>query len=483
MTAETTPMHGPDWPTAQLEVPPEPFPGEFRLLERLGGGGFGVVYKALDLSPLGRLVALKFLSPHPPFARSLPALRNEARLLASVRHPNIVQALAWKTTANGLPCLVMEFVPGGSLGALLRSHGPLPWPRASRYVADIAAGVAGLHEKGIVHRDIKPDNMLLDDERDEALLTDLGISARVSDGPPSAGTLPFMPPEAFDGHISPELDVYGLAASLFCLLTGEPPFAGRSPVGLIAACRDGLPDNDPRLSSTPASLEALIRAGLAADLSERLSLADLSSRLRGELNRLLADALASGGRELASGGREPADVSPSLRLVVSHQLGAMFVPAVASLPPTGATRDMQKVPLEPQRVSFHTGDRVRVEVEASEPGHVTVFNIGPTGNLHLLSAAQQRIRPSEPLHVLDVVLTPPAGLERLFALWTRSPLPLRPEDLRSLVEPGGLPTAGAYRATRDLARVKEAFVKLPASDRAAVVLELQHQSASEAPLT
>src|SRR5262249_43330404 len=125
-------------------------------------------------------------------------------------------------------------------------------------------------------------------------------------------------------------------------------------------------------------------------------------------------------------------------------------------------------------VSFHPGDRVRVEVEANEAGHVTVFNVGPTGNLHLLSAAQQRIRPGEPLHVLDVVLAPPAGLGRLFAPWTRLPPAPRPE---------GLPTAGASRATRDLAHIKEAFAKLPASDRAAVVLELQHTSASEAPLT
>jgi serine/threonine protein kinase len=470
MTAETTPLSGPGRSTALLEVPPEPFPGEFRLLERLGGGGFGVVYKALDLSPLGRHVALKFLSPHPPLARSLPALRNEARLLASVRHPNIVQALAWKTTANGLPCLVMEFIPGGSLGALQRSHGPLPWPRAARYIADIAAGLGCLHEKGIIHRDIKPDNLLLDNQLDEALLTDLGIAARLSEGPPSAGTLPYMPPEAFDGHVSPGLDVYGLAASLFCLLTGEPPFPGGSPVALIAACRDGLPSNDPRLLGTPASLEALVRGGLAADLSARLSLSEFSSRLRAELNRLLADALACPG---------PA----SLCLVVSRQVGPAFVPAVASSPPSGPTRDMQRVPQEPQRATVYTGDRVRVKVEASEAGHVTVFNVGPTGNLHLLTATQQPIRPGEPLHVLDVVLTPPAGLERLFALWTRAPLPLRPEGLRSLVEKGGLPTAGAYRATRDLALVKEAFAKLPPDGRAASVLELRHLSASEAPLT
>ncbi len=455
MTPDTTPLDA-QRDTAPAGVPDDPFPGEFRLLERLGGGGFGVVHKALDLSPLGRLVALKFLSPRASLTRSLPALRNEARLLASVRHPNIVTVHAWKTAAGGLPCLVLDFVSGGSLEGVLGREGPLPWPRAARHVADIAAGLALLHDKGIVHRDIKPDNMLLDGERDEALLTDLGIAARLSDEPPSAGTLPYMPPEAFDGHVSPAGDVYALAASLFTLLAGSPPFLGRDPITLIARCRDGLPSPEPRLAGVPAPLDRLLRDGLAADLSRRPTLADFSSRLRGTLNALLADALAAAG--------------PGLRLVVSRREG----PVAASTSATVNTlRDMRLVPEAPRRVTLFTGERVRIEVESTRAGSVTVFNLGPTGNLNLL-LPHAAVRPGEALSVGEVELTPPAGNERLFAVWTASPRDLPLERLRGLVEKAGTPTAGAYGATRDMARVRDLLAGLPADGRAAAVLELEH---------
>src|SRR4051812_40570281 len=152
----------------------EPFPGEFRLERLLGRGAFGEVWLARDLSPLARLVALKFLRLTGSPARndqSLAVLRNEARILASLCHPNIVQVHAWKLAPGAAgPCLVLHYVPGGSLDRLVSQSGPLTWQAAARYVADVGDGLLLVHGKGIIHRDIKPANMLLDPDADEALI-------------------------------------------------------------------------------------------------------------------------------------------------------------------------------------------------------------------------------------------------------------------------------------------------------------------------
>ena len=128
----------------------------------------------------------------------------------------------------------MQYVSGGSLSDLLKSEGPLDWQRAARYVADVGEGLLEVHERGIVHRDVKPANILWDPRRDEALLTDFGVAARLADPAAIAGSIPYMAPEAFDGRVSPSLDVYSLAATFFHLVTGSAPFrcvADRRPEG------------------------------------------------------------------------------------------------------------------------------------------------------------------------------------------------------------------------------------------------------------
>jgi hypothetical protein len=142
-------------------------------------------------------------------------------------------------------------------------------------------------------------------------------------------------------------------------------------------------------------------------------------------------------------------------------------------------RDLRRVPRPPERVALRTGDRVRLEVEVDQPGHVTVFNVGPTGKLNLLHPAEVgMIPPLLPahtrLHLGEAELTPPAGRERVMAVWTRQPLPLRLEELRSLIDQNDVPGAGAYRATRDMVRVRQSLQQLCAEDRQVVVLELDH---------
>src|SRR5262249_50402632 len=209
----------------------------------------------------------------------------EARLLAGLRHRNIVQVYAWRETSahmpDGVSCyLILQYVPGGSLAARVHEEGPLPWSRAARYVADVAEGLLEMHAQGIVHRDVKPANILWDSEADEALLTDLGVSARLASSGGAAGSPFFMPPRSFAGQVSPAQDVYGLAATLFWLLTGSVPFPGLSRAQIVEQARQGLPDPDPRCTDMPRALEKLVRIGLTADPKRRPSLREFATSLR-----------------------------------------------------------------------------------------------------------------------------------------------------------------------------------------------------------
>jgi hypothetical protein len=130
-------------------------------------------------------------------------------------------------------------------------------------------------------------------------------------------------------------------------------------------------------------------------------------------------------------------------------------------------------------VDLRTGDVLRVEAEADRAGFLTVFNVGPTGNLNpLLPAVPGRgpaaVEPGRRVPILDVELTPPAGRERLFALWTREVLELDRGELRRLAEEGELPVSEPYRATRDMARIQELVGGLEPSDWQVAVLELDH---------
>jgi serine/threonine protein kinase len=461
------------------ETWPDPFPTEFRVQRLLGSGSFGEVWLADDLH-LGRPVALKMLRvPDPSAARALAVLRNDARLLATMRHPNIVQVYAWRQAPapdGERPCLVLQYVAGGSLADLVEANGPLSWLLAGRYIADVAEGLGHVHARGVIHRDVKPGNILWDPEADEALLTDFGVSARLVDASGMAGTLPYMAPEAFRNRVTPASDVYSLAATFFRLVTGTVPFPAGTIDDLLRQIERGLPNPDPRCTGLPAPLERLTRVALAAEPERRPALSEFAAELRGTLNRLLADSLTL--HPTAAPHAPPVD----LRLIVSRQVGASrFEPVASTSPqPERFLRDLRRVPQSPDQVRLRLGDRVRLEVRADRAGFVVVFNVGPTGNLNLLYPMESaggetpRVEAHRPLHILDVELTPPAGRERLIAIWSREPLPLRLEELRSPAESGELPATGPYRATRDMVRVQQSLRNLRPEDRHTVVLELDH---------
>jgi hypothetical protein len=223
----------------------DPSAGEverYTLLRRLGSGAFGTVYLAHDLF-LDEPCAVKMpLRPHP----DLRSFLEEPRLLNRVRNPAIV-ALRDIEKIQGVLCLVMEYVGGGSLRDRIGRFGagrPLPPPFAIQVAREVLSALAGAHSVGVLHRDIKPDNVLLTEDG-HAKVTDFGI-ARIVEATGGVdhtmhpgGTIVYMSPEAFAGECSEVCDVWATAVMLYEMLTGAPPFPGPSTAELVRQIEAG----------------------------------------------------------------------------------------------------------------------------------------------------------------------------------------------------------------------------------------------------
>ncbi|MFC7546851.1 protein kinase [Plantactinospora sp. GCM10030261] len=215
--------------------------GRYRLVEPVGSGGMAEVWRADDLL-LRRTVAVKLLAPRLAADRaSRELLRSEAYAAARLNHPHIANVYDYgEARLRGyrrLPYLVMEFVQGETLAARLRAGGPLPWPEAVRVVADVAVALAAAHAEGLVHRDVKPGNVLLSPRG--VKVVDLGIALPI--GKQSAGrhgevlgTPRYMAPEQLRGEAAaPDSDMYALGLLLYECLTGEPLRRGASTAELL----------------------------------------------------------------------------------------------------------------------------------------------------------------------------------------------------------------------------------------------------------
>jgi eukaryotic-like serine/threonine-protein kinase len=223
--------------------PPRRF-SDYELLGEIGRGGMGVVYRARQAS-LDRLVAIKMVLAGPfASAEFLQRFRSEARLAASLRHPNIV-AIHEFGEHEGQPFFSMDYVEGRDLGQVARDQ-PVPARQAARYLQTIAEAVHYAHQQGILHRDLKPSNILIDAE-DQPRITDFGLAKRLADDPnltltgQTIGSPNYMPPEqavAQRNALGPASDVYALGAVLYYLLTGRPPFRADSLTVLLQQVQD-----------------------------------------------------------------------------------------------------------------------------------------------------------------------------------------------------------------------------------------------------
>ncbi len=202
--------------------------GTYRVVHELSRGAMGVVYRGEDLG-LGRSVAIKVLRSDLASDRDLVSrFRAEAGILASLHHPNLVQVFALGEHA-GEVYFVMELVEGQPLSEVLRATIErkewFPTAAVAQIALEIGDALDAMHVLGLIHRDVKPANILLDRERDRAVLVDVGVAVRAGDARDAAGTPGFAAPESFLEHAdAPTTDVYGLAATVYCMLTGRPPF-------------------------------------------------------------------------------------------------------------------------------------------------------------------------------------------------------------------------------------------------------------------
>ncbi|BCB86648.1 serine/threonine-protein kinase [Phytohabitans suffuscus] len=272
--------------------------GRYRLDTRLGAGGMAVVWRAYD-EVLDRPVAVKVLAPRlaaDPNRRW--QLRAEAQAAGKLCHPHITNVYDYgeedsvpglggtdgAQDANGaVPYVVMELIDGQSMAATLDREGPMPWPEAVKACADVASALAVAHAHGVVHRDVKPSNVMLTESG--AKVVDFGISALVgaSDATPDGsllGTPAYLAPERLvGGQVSPATDVYALGLLLYRALTGHLPWEAATTTQMLRAHRYSDPGPLPPVEGLPEAVALLCRRCLAKQPTLRPSAAEAAGVL------------------------------------------------------------------------------------------------------------------------------------------------------------------------------------------------------------
>jgi eukaryotic-like serine/threonine-protein kinase len=284
--------------------------GRYRLDGEIGRGGMSTVYRAFDLV-LERPVAIKLMHRETASdADHLERFRREARSVAQLNHPHVVTVIdageepatngdgqgAHGDGARATPYIVLEYVHGETLKDVIRREGPLPIPQAIAYAIEIARALGAAHERQIVHRDVKPHNVLLSEEGG-AKITDFGIARTLTEEGLTMdgrvlGTTDYVSPEQALGQpVTGQSDLYSLGVVLFEMLTGDVPFHGSSPVAVaMKHVREEVPDIQLLRPEVSAATAAVVERAVSKDLSRRYQdaesmLADLEEVLAIEASR------------------------------------------------------------------------------------------------------------------------------------------------------------------------------------------------------
>lgn len=265
--------------------------GSYEIAGIVGYGGMGIVLKGFDAS-LNRYAAVKVLAPH--LATSGAAKRRfhrEAKAAAAVVHDNVIEIFGVHEVC-GLPFLAMPYVRGTSLERRIRDEGVLELDEILRIAVQTAAGLAAAHAQGLVHRDVKPANILLADEVERVKLTDFGLARAVDDASLTqsgviSGTPQYMSPEQARGEgVDARSDLFSLGSVIYVMCTGRPPFRAETAYGILRRVTDNAPRPIREINpAIPDWLEAIVDKLHAKQADQRFASAD-------ELSKLLEDCLA-----------------------------------------------------------------------------------------------------------------------------------------------------------------------------------------------
>jgi len=313
--------------TAETEALSERL-GPYRLIQRIGEGGMGVVHLALD--PHGRAVAVKVLRPHvahDPEARA--RLEREVATLARIRHPRVAPIIDCDLSGDR-PFVVTRYIAGDALDDRVDNHGPLPAAELLKLARGLHGALEAIHAVGVVHRDLKPGNVLLDDDG-EPVVIDFGIAHVAEDPRLTAtglvmGTPGYISPEVIEGAaVTPATDWWGWAATLAFAATGRPPFGRGSMNIVLTRVRAGNSD----LEGVDARLEPLLSAALSPRPADRPP----AEIVMAALERYAAGGFATDVMPVhpGAGGAGTAGSGASTRSV-----GPRHTAVLPAQPPTGA---------------------------------------------------------------------------------------------------------------------------------------------------
>ncbi|HEY3709707.1 MAG TPA: protein kinase [Amycolatopsis sp.] len=330
--------------------------GHYRLVEHIGSGAMGVVWRAVDVR-LERSVAIKQILPQPGVSEAerdnmrQRAMR-EAKNAARFQHPNAIVVFDIAED-GGDPCLVMEYLNGPSLSAVLADQGTLPVGQVARIGEQVAAALVAAHRAGIVHRDVKPGNILID-ETGTAKITDFGISRAAGDMTLTqtgliGGTPAYLAPELARGADPvPSSDVFALGATLYQAIEGQTPYGNTTnQLALLYAAANG--QINPPTQAGPAT--ALLMSLLRSEPAERPSMAEARERLAaltaGEPTPPMAPLLLSGNQGDRVGSRPPWQRAEA-KSPTSAPIPAQKAPSNPPRTPTAAFMPMRSPSAPPQ---------------------------------------------------------------------------------------------------------------------------------------
>jgi serine/threonine-protein kinase len=360
--------------------------GRYRLDERIAGGGMGDVWRGTD-EVLGRTVAIKILLPalleEPGFAERF---RGEARTMATINHPGVVDVYDYGSE-NGTAFLVMEYVEGDALSRTLSRVGRLTPGRTMALIAQAADALHAAHEKGIVHRDVKPGNLLVR-PNGTLVLTDFGIARSAMVGQLTAagsvlGTASYISPEQAAGATATPLsDVYALGVVTYQCLAGQRPFEGDNPVEIaMRHVRDAPP---PLPADTPPVVRQIVDRAMAKDPAARYP----SAAAMAQVTRRAAASLTSAGVAAVpgTGTMAPTSGGPSGPISGPPVSGSPVSPGVGGPPPTSGTRVMPGAaypptgPVSPaQRPGQYARGAASVPMAAPAADYTYAEPAGPSG--------------------------------------------------------------------------------------------------------